>query len=304
MVDEAAALLDDLGALRRKARRDGRGEWLPLLVFGGFVLAAPLAYLHPAPTAYTPVGPTLRVGVTEFTPLMLFQGFHVAPADDTVVGLYWLGVTIAGAVLTFLWYRRRAARIGVALPVRPFMWSVLGALALAVVIVPVVLHLLPGLLAPGPTALRVILLVAAGLALVVAWARPRRPNDVSWERNAIGVFGILLALICVRDITVVALLHGFAALYVIAAGLLGLAWTERNRLCGTVAVLFIGASLTANLYDMENVAERIGGPWSGAGAVAFDNLLLPGAVLVVGGLVALVSTWLANRRLRAEEPTR
>jgi hypothetical protein len=61
---------------------------------------------------------------------------------------------------------------------------------------------------------------------------------------------------------------------------------ERSVLCGVVTVLFIGASLLANLYDMENVF--LGSAYTDdVRAVTFDNLVLPAAVLIIGGVVAL-----------------
>lgn len=116
MDDEAAALLNDLGTLRRKARRDGRSHWLPLLVFGALVLAAPLAYLGSGPDAvFRSNGPVVHIGGFAFAPLSLFAspGF---PADHLAVDLYWLGAAVAGAAITFWWYRKRGAAIGVPLP--------------------------------------------------------------------------------------------------------------------------------------------------------------------------------------------
>jgi hypothetical protein len=100
----------------------------------------------------------------------------------------------------------------------------------------------------------------------------------------------VLALVGAGNVTVLASTHGYVTLYLIATGLLALAWIERSALCGTVALLFTGASLLANVYDFENVFYRLGSVSFTPAVVVFENLLLPGGVLVVGGIVALVVT--------------
>jgi hypothetical protein len=103
------------------------------------------------------------------------------------------------------------------------------------------------------------------------------------------VLGAAITLVGAGNTATLASTHGFAALFVIATGLLALAWVERSRLAGVIAVLFLGAALLANLYDMENVWHRWFGYPDNSVAVAFDNLLLPGLVLVAGGVVALIA---------------
>jgi hypothetical protein len=67
--------------------------------------------------------------------------------------------------------------------------------------------------------------------------------------------------------------------------LLGLAWMERSPLCGTVVVLFTGAALLANLYNIENLLPYT----TNQLLVTCYDLLLPGLVLIIGGIIALVA---------------
>ena len=91
----------------------------------------------------------------------------------------------------------------------------------------------------------------------------------------------------------------YTALLVIAVGLLALAWQERSRELGIIAVLFTAAAVLANTYNVENIAFRLG--WDPFGAhpeqLRFEQLpalVAPAAVLLLGGAVAA----LRARRLR------
>lgn len=307
MKTEAAAdLLDDLGALRRRTRRDSSGYWLPLLLFGLLVLAAPLAYLGngQAPMdSYGVVGPIWHLGGLYFAPLELFEGFVVPPANAVAVGLYWLVAAVVGAAVTFFWYRARAARLGVQLPIGTYLGYMLGALAMAIVGIPLITQwaLFGGMGSAGVSI--AVAALAAGLALAILSARPWQPTvPKSRPRTAGIVVGVLITVFAAGNLAWLASTHGFATLYIIAVGLFGLAWMERSLLCGTIAALFTGAALLTNLYNMENVFFRWGDVTFSPAPIAFDNLLLPGAVLVIGGAVALVLDRLTERRATTVEP--
>ncbi|HVV18647.1 MAG TPA: hypothetical protein VHF06_04380 [Pseudonocardiaceae bacterium] len=282
-------VLDDLGSLRSRIRHDRSGYWLPLVLFGVLVLAAPLAYVgHGEPIPSDGVegfmGPVWHVGGVYFDPLELFHGIVLPPVSGTVVGLYWLLGTVAGAAGTYLWYRARAARVGVQLPVGTFLWYALGALLAAVFVVPTLSHRQRGLF-DGSGAANLwfnLLALAVGTAIAVVSVRPWRPRARrSAGRWAGLVTGALIAMVAAADITTVTSTYSFAALFVIAAGLFGLAWTERSRLCAMIAVLFTSAALLANLYDMQRIVDT--------GSAVLNNLLLPGVVLVAGGVMAVVT---------------
>lgn len=311
MSDEPGALLDDLGALRRRTRRDGSGYWLPLLLFGVLVLAAPLAYLgtdRPMADTYFEVGPVWTIGGFGLAPLQLFQGFVMPPANPTAVGLYWLLATAVGAACTFFWYRARAARVGVHLRIGTYLWYALGALVAAVIGVPVLIRWTLYELFGGRSRAAVLLsllVLVIGLAIAVLSARPWRRAGTRSTAERVGLaVGVLITLVGAGNVATLASPYGLAPLFVIAVGLFGLAWMERSRLCGTIAVLFTGAALLANLYDVGNLFSRWGAETVSPAPGVLDNLLLPGAVLIVGGVVALVSHRSAGRQAVTVAPTR
>lgn len=288
MNTEAAELLDDMGALRRRTRRDRSGYWLPLLLFGVLILAAPLVYRQPRQQSwsYNLNGPTLHVGGFEYSPFLLFSGDPLPASMALVVSLYWLGTLVVGGVVTIVWYRWRAARVGVQLPLRPYLWWSLGALAIALVAVPVLVRSagFDGFGVPGLVVSIAVFVV--GIVLVLRTAGLPR----SVPRTAGLAVGITLTLVAANNIGVLASAHAYVFLFVIAAGVIGLAWAERSRLCGTIAAVYFVAALVANAYLMSNAFYRwFGIPLHSMTEAARDQLLLPGAVLVIGGLVALLT---------------
>jgi hypothetical protein len=288
MDTEAAALLDDLGKLRSRTRQDSHGYWLPLLLFGVLILVAPVLYQAARITVPTngiadPFGPELHIGGFRFEPLSLFTSFQF-DVSPSAVGFYWLGVAVVGTLVTLGWYWWRAVRVGLQPRIGVYLLCALGALLVCVLPVPIAAGWLIDVLG-GSDKASVLLSVAVlvvGIALTALCARGRR-SVVKW----IGlVIGVALVLIGTSDVTFLANTHGYGGLFVIAIGLLGLAWMERSRLCGIVALLFTAAALLADLYDMENV---LSGFTTSTLIITFDNLVLPAAVLIVGGIVALVT---------------
>lgn len=77
---------------------------------------------------------------------------------------------------------------------------------------------------------------------------------------------------------------------IIAAGLVVLAWAERSRALAATAVVYTGAALLAVLYDVSNLAARLG--WTPPpGAEMVPNVLLPGLVLLLAGAAAFAVQW-------------
>ena len=87
--------------------------------------------------------------------------------------------------------------------------------------------------------------------------------------------------------------RGTSVLVVIALGLLVLATLERSAPFVVFSAGFFGLALLCCLYDVENLFLRlgIGGPFRGADN-GLANLVLPGAYLVIGGLLfRIVRGW-------------
>jgi hypothetical protein len=137
-VPAPAELLDEMDRLRRQARADRRAPWFPLLVFG-----------------------LIEIGSTP-----LYWGdraFLLGP----VLQLALLSVVAIGVVLTVLWYRRRADRIGVQTATRGPVMTFAGASVVVLVIGAIPFAFLLGALAFRGTDWLVV--VAAGLlALAIA----------------------------------------------------------------------------------------------------------------------------------------
>ena len=87
--------------------------------------------------------------------------------------------------------------------------------------------------------------------------------------------------------------RGTLAFLIIAIGLWVLARAERSRALAVIALVYTGAALLSSLYNVENIFFRLG--WNpGRGAfgwqlTALPNVLLPAAVLLVGGLGAFMA---------------
>lgn len=109
---------------------EGRpGHWFPLLLFGGLAaLSLPLSTL---------VSPTPPTGITEFavtyptvTQVMYLGGGAAAGPFPFPLGWYWVGVLVAGLLVTAAWYRWQDRRGGTRIPLRGYLVS---GLALAAV---------------------------------------------------------------------------------------------------------------------------------------------------------------------------
>jgi hypothetical protein len=225
----AGALLEEMGALRRRARRTRQAYWFPLLVFGLVEAgSAPLYQLRLPPCGTgdvcTASRPALGTGPWRWA------------VDRT---LYALLGTLAGVALTVWWYRRHARRVGVRTGTRGPVLAWTGA--------------------------SLGMLVVTALPIVFVWVLTI--HDTTW-------------------------------LIPIAAGMLALAWAERSVLLGVVAVLHAVAAGLGVAYDPENLLYRVLSAFGVADQdMPFDygptvNVLLPGAVLLAGGLAA----FLVNRR--------
>jgi len=179
---DGAALLADMKALRRRARTARHAYWFPLVLFGLLTCASVPFYVLPGP----PAGGTEAVSGGPSLPVLGgFAGFTV----QHFLGYYWLAALLGGLLLTLLWYRWNARRVGLATPARGYVvtTAVLTVLALVIPLLSQVrsprwLSWLQQLsvLWPGDLILRgtfPFLIIAAGL-WVLAWAERSRALTV------------------------------------------------------------------------------------------------------------------------------
>lgn len=122
-----AQLLDEMHALRDRTSIAGRGYWLPLLLFGALICGSLPFYERLGQQRLAPCRVTLNHAC--HVPALVGHVTVVA-----ALGYYWQIAIPAGVVLTVLWYRWRANRVGLRIPARGFLITglVLGELVLLV----------------------------------------------------------------------------------------------------------------------------------------------------------------------------
>jgi hypothetical protein len=174
----AADLLGEMKALRRRARAARHAYWFPLVLFGLLTVASAPFYTvpdQPNGGAFAAQG-AFPLPVLGGASGITVQGF---------LGYYWLAALLAGLLLTLLWYRWNAHRAGVQTPARAAVLTVAVLTVLALVIPPLSqvrsphglswLHLL-GALWPGDLMMRgtfPFVIIAVGL-WVLSWAERSR----------------------------------------------------------------------------------------------------------------------------------
>jgi hypothetical protein len=284
---EPTDLLADLHQLRARARDDRHGYAFSLLLFGVLILAAPLLYASavregdpydtydPKPTGSNPLVQIFRTSAGP------------DPEHPTLIAWYWLGALVVGFGATVWWYRRRAARVGVETDTRAFLIAAAAGFA-------------GFFLGTYPFSRYALSLYGAwqwnlslmfGSLLLGALA-------LWWSRGPVGVFLASLCGAVTFSSIAVYTDKGFSALLVIAAGLLALAWLERSVLLGVVSALFTLAAIPATTMinvplgpvDPAGLFWHLGwhGDYTDTRLYALQQLLLPAAVLLVGGGVAAV----------------
>jgi len=126
---EPEALLADVAALRRTARRDRHAYGLPLTMFGLLALAS-------APLYVDTLGPDVLRAAQEGPALASLGGDLLR--HSVGIGWFWLVALIGGFLASLWWYRRHAVRAGVQTSTRAYakvgVIGVLGGLALGPVL--------------------------------------------------------------------------------------------------------------------------------------------------------------------------
>ncbi len=295
---DAATLLTDLTALRHRTRADRHGYAFPLLLFGGLILLAPLLY----------TAGQVDFELDDFDPRPVGSNFLVRtfrtaagpdPLSPTLVALYWLATLVLGSLATAWWYRRRAERAGVETDTRAFLVAA-GATFVGFFLGSWLLEDYSlALYGAWTVNLPLILCSAAAAAVVTLWCT--RPNRTPTQRT-VGVFvAAVFAATAFAAIGVYAN-RGFSALYVIAAGLLVLAWLERSALLGVTGVLFTLTAIPSTMHfywpslyvDPIAMFYQLG--WrlneyepADRQLAVLQMLLIPAAILLIAGTVAALS---------------
>lgn len=197
---EPGEVLRELAAVRRRTRSARHAYWFPLVLFGVLTCAAAPLYVSAAMppagahavldgTAAVLGGPPAVLGGMPFGG----SGFYL--------GWYWLVALVGGYLLTLLWYRWHARRIGVETPARGYIATgvVLTVLAL---LLPPLSQLVPFFywLWPGDLWIRgtfAFLIIAAGL-----WILARAERSIALAITAAVYTGaaVLVSLYNVENI--------------------------------------------------------------------------------------------------------
>lgn len=273
----------DLEALRRRARRDRHAYAFPLFLFGALILLAPVVYL-PTDATEGDLGPFPQ----------FVSGLVAYPY---LVGWYWVLVIVGGLWLTGLWYRQRALRRGVETDVKTTTAAAVAALVGFLVWQPLFTTLLfeafhdyLGAYSTPAVNLPILFGCTAVAAAAALWGGRR----TGWVRAAAVAVAAFLATVAFGALS--AYFHGgYAALVIIGIALLALAWAERSVLLTVIGGVFtvLAVLINLNFDDVRDIFYRLHWGYSGSEQLnALQTLLLPGVILLVGGVAALVG----NRR--------
>ena len=279
---DAATLLSDLTALRQRTRADRHGYAFPLFLFGGLILLAPLLYAAD--------GQSEEGGV-------LARVFRTNagqdPTSPTLIAWYWLATLVVGSLSTAWWYRRRANRTGVETDTRAFLLAAGAAFAGFLLGVYLLGEVASELYGAWMVNVPLILGSVAAAGVATFWStRPDRPTV---QRTAGMFVAAVFAALAFTAIGIYA--NMFSALYVIAVGLLVLAWLERSVLLGVTGVLFTLTAIPATMsvrvlgmyVDARAIFHHLGFEAPGLQVEVLQTLLLPAAILLIAGAVAALS---------------
>jgi hypothetical protein len=112
--NDPSGLLDELGALRRRTRTARHGYWFPLVLFGVLGCAAAPFYVQDDASTGSDALPVLG-----------------GTAEQNGLGYYWLVALLGGLLLTLLWYRWNARRVGLLTPARGYIAVTVTLVAVA-----------------------------------------------------------------------------------------------------------------------------------------------------------------------------
>jgi hypothetical protein len=122
-------LLTELAALRRRARATRHAYWFPLVLFGLLTVGAVPFYLVTA-------GQLLGRSVSLIGTSTIMLGGGPMAAGGFYIAWYWAVALVVGYLLTLLWYRRHARRVGIQTPARGYLITGIALTVLVLVLPP------------------------------------------------------------------------------------------------------------------------------------------------------------------------
>jgi hypothetical protein len=119
-----AVLLAEMKALRRRTRTARHAYWFPLVLFGLLTCASMPFYILPGN----------HDGMSQGEPQLVALGGFPGLTVQRFLGYYWLAALLGGLLLTLVWYRSNARRVGLATPARGYIVTTTVLTILALVI--------------------------------------------------------------------------------------------------------------------------------------------------------------------------
>jgi hypothetical protein len=184
------------------------------------------------------------------------------PPPNVAVDVYWIAALLCGYVAVVWWYRWRAAQVGVETPTRIYTQVTIFLLVLPLIGVPVLSKLFFGW-----AGWQIALPVTVAVIVVATW----------WRRSV----GFTLAVLALFALAHFVTIYPFGPLFVVAAGLAGLAYLERSAVCTVTVAIFAATALFVN------EAGRFGFYWP-LEVEQYASTALPAFVLLVGGIIGFV----------------
>jgi hypothetical protein len=170
---EPGEVLRELAAVRRRTRSARHAYWFPLVLFGVLTCAAAPLYV----SAVTPPAGVIGATINGTAAPTVLGGMPIGHSGF-YLGWYWLVALVGGYLLTLVWYRRHARRIGLETPARGYIATGV-VLTVLVALLPLLSRFVPflGWMWPGDLWIRgtfAFLIIAAGL-----WILARAERSVA-----------------------------------------------------------------------------------------------------------------------------
>jgi hypothetical protein len=175
---------------------------------------------------------------------------------------------VCGYLAVVWWYRWRAAQVGVETPTRLYAQVTIFMLVLPLVGVPVLSELIFG---------RLGWQIALPITVVLIAAATWRVRSVRFTLAVLLLFGLA------HFVTV----YPYGPLFILAAGLAGLAYLERSTICTVTVAIFAATVLFVN------EAGRFDFYWPYA-VEQIASTALPAFVLLIGGIIGSVRREMAR----------